>query len=168
MLGGYVDPRIPVDSYAGSYQEQMMLWDFHHYLPDDIMTKVDRATMGVSLEGREPLLDHRLAEFAFRLPLNLRIGHLGQKHLLRKVLYRYLPRELIDRPKQGFGIPINKWLRDNDASMVQDLFSPAPELQNIWNQKMVNREVTLLRNSGVNESRVWMLYSFQQWMLANG
>lgn len=164
LIGGYVDPRSPVEIYPGNFEEQMMLWDFHHYLPDDILTKVDRATMGVGLEGREPLLDHRLIEFAFRLPLHLRIGTLGQKHLLRKVLYRYVPRELIDRPKQGFSIPINKWLRSNCASMVQEMIELDSSLMGLLELEMVRREVKLLRKAGVNETRVWMIFLLHKWV----
>ncbi len=164
LIGGYEDPRRPVGVYSGSFEEQMTQWDFQHYLPDDIMTKVDRATMGVSLEGREPLLDQRLIEFAFRLPLHLRIGKLGQKHLLRKVLYRYVPRILIDRPKQGFSIPINRWMREDNARMVQGLLSSESSLNGVLNQEMVHREVNLLRKTGVNETRVWLMFVLGKWM----
>lgn len=164
LIGGYEDPRLPLSAYTGRFEEQMMQWDFQHYLPADIMTKVDRATMGVSLEGREPLLDHRLIEFAFRLPLHLRIGELGQKHLLRKVLYRYVPRNLIDRSKQGFGIPINQWMREDNARMLQGLFSPESKLQGLLDQKIVRREVQLLQKAGVNQTRVWLMYVLDRWL----
>jgi len=162
--GGYEDPRSPVEHYSGGYEEQMALWDFHHYLPEDIMTKVDRATMAVSIEGREPLLDHRLIEFAFRLPLKYRIGKLGQKHLLRKVLYKYVPRNLIDRPKQGFTIPINKWMRDGNASLANSLLSDDSSLGKYLDMSVVKDEVDLLKKSGVNETRVWFLFVLDQWL----
>jgi len=160
----YEDPRPSVEDYTGSFEEQMALWDFHHYLPEDIMTKVDRATMGVSIEGREPLLDHRLIEFAFRLPLKYRIGSLGQKHLLRKVLYKYVPRDFIDRPKQGFTIPINKWMRANDSALADSLLKDDSPLAKYLNMGVVKDEVALLKKSGVNESRVWFLFVLDQWM----
>ena len=166
LIGGYEDPRLPLSAYTGSFEEQMMQWDFQHFLSDDIMTKVDRASMGVSLEGREPLLDHRLIEFAFRLPLHLRIGGLGQKHLLRKVLYRYVPRNLIDRPKQGFTIPINQWMREDNARMVQGLLSSKSLLQGMLDQEIVRREVRLLQKTSVNEIRVWRMFVCLQWMNA--
>ncbi|MGV3653785.1 MAG: asparagine synthase (glutamine-hydrolyzing), partial [Noviherbaspirillum sp.] len=165
LTGSYARVRETADAWPGSFAEQMCLWDLHHYLPGDILAKVDRATMAASIEGREPLLDHRIVEFALRLPLSLRRGQLGSKHLLRRVLYRHVPRELVDRPKMGFAIPLLAWLRGDLQGMVREYLDPALiRDQGLLDPGLVARTLRAFTNGDdYSADKVWTLLAFQMW-----
>ena len=123
VLGADRVADIPLHLQAGSPAERMMLADALGYLPDDILCKVDRAAMAVSLETRVPFLDHRLAATAARVPIGFKIRGGKGKVILRRLLGRYVPRELTDRPKAGFGIPVGGWLRGPLKGWADDLLS---------------------------------------------
>ncbi len=165
LASGVPQPRQSADSYHGDFADQMSLWDLHNYLPGDILTKVDRATMAASIEGREPLIDHRLVEFALRLPLHMRRGSLGTKHLLRKVLYKHVPSALVDRPKMGFGVPIDQWLRGDLSHLIDRYLDPAViKRQSILEPALVEKAVRRFRARDENATnRVWSLLAFQMW-----
>lgn len=116
--------RISHEIGISDFVFQMMLLDLKTFLPGNILVKVDRASMATSLEIRAPLLDHRLVELSCRLPVDLKIRNGTTKWLLRQVLYRHVPRALMDRPKTGFGVPIGPWLRGPLRGWAEELLDP--------------------------------------------
>jgi asparagine synthase (glutamine-hydrolysing) len=150
-------------------REMAMLTDFTNYLPDDVLTKVDRASMAVGLEARVPLLDHRVAEFAWRLPLHFKIRNGQTKWALRQVLYRHVPPELIERPKMGFGVPIDLWLRGPLREWAEDLLSPGQLGRHGFFSLKPIREKWEEHVSGVCNWQylLWPVLMFQAWIAQN-
>lgn len=146
--------------------ERMMALDALTYLPGDILVKVDRAAMGVSLETRVPLLDHRVVEWAWRLPLALKIREGQGKWLLRQVLYRHVPRALIERPKAGFAIPIDAWLRGPLREWAEGLLAESRlSSQDLFDTALVRRcWQEHLEQRGNWSYHLWDVLMFQAWM----
>ena len=157
------DPGIAFD--IPGFAERMQFYDSVSYLPDDILTTLDRTTMQVGLEARVPLLDHRVVEFAWRQPLRRKFRDGNGKWLLRQILHRYVPAELVDRPKSGFNVPIGSWLRGPLREWAEDLLDPrqiasdgllrADNITRMWREHL----------SGLRDWRypLWVVLMLQQW-----
>lgn len=152
--------------HLSTFVNQMMYLDGVSYLPDDILVKVDRAGMGVSLETRMPFLDHRLVEFAWQLPHSMKVRNNQSKWLLRSLLYQYVPSELIERPKMGFGVPIGDWLRGPLRDWAETLLNPSRlDREGYFNSRLVhdkwNDHLSGKRNW---QHHLWNILIFQAWL----
>lgn len=160
--------RFELDMDSNRLITLLGLIDIETYLEGDIMCKVDRATMFNSLEGREPFLDHRLFEFSAGLPDHLKINKEGSKYLLRKILYKYVPSSLMERPKQGFAIPINKWLRGQLSAQLKDMMSDKKFIHNFgFEAPTLEKLITdyLNQRRYVNPHFIWFLFILYKWSL---
>lgn len=151
---------------TNSFQHAMMAMDAQTYMTDDILVKVDRSGMANSLETRVPMLDHRIAELAWRMPLDYKIRNGEGKWLLKQVLFRHVPRDLIERPKMGFGIPLHEWLRsslrdwaeallDENLLLQQGYFHPEP-IRTMWNEHLSGKYN--------HQHHLWDILMFQAWL----
>ena len=150
---------------CNDFTSKIMAVDYKTYMVDDILTKVDRATMSVSLEGREPFLDHRIVEFVARLPIELKYKNSIPKYLLKQIVHKYIPKDIIDKPKRGFSIPLNDWYdKELKEYFFEFLNEKAIEEVGVLDFNFVkelldryeNNEKFLIKN-------IWFIFIFQQW-----
>ena len=149
-----------------SFREWMMAQDLVSYLPDDILTKVDRASMSASLEARVPLLDHRIASFSWGLPLEWKCNESESKIILKDLLFKHVPRQLLDRPKVGFGVPIDQWLRGplrdwsesllDESRLRQEGFLDARLVRSMWQEHLAGKKNW--------QGQLWSVLMFQTWL----
>ena len=143
-----------------------MLLDMMTYLPDEIMAKTDRASMKYSLEVRSPLLDYRLVEKSFEIPHDFKYHFFEKKYILRKMAYDYLPSELLDGPKKGFGVPLAKWMRGPLQDEIKQYSDPVfLQQQGIFNSKCIEKIINIQYkdNKVIYSNILWAFYMFQRW-----
>ncbi len=174
LVVGGAEPPTPLSERSqwpafNDFLLRMMYLDLITYLPDDILVKVDRAAMGVSLESRIPLLDHRVVEFAWRLPSSLKVRGGKGKWLLRRLLYKYVPPELVERPKKGFGVPIDHWLRGPLKEWAAELIAPERIQRQGYLKAGVVQRAWREHQEQVKDWHYWLwdVLMFQLWLEEN-
>lgn len=144
--------------------ERMMAIDYKTFMVDDVLTKIDRATMSASLEGREPLLDHRIIEYVARVPMKFKYKNRQGKYLVRQILYKYIPKNIIDRPKSGFQIPLYSWLKGDLRFLVEEYLNPNKLDKEIFDLK----EIEMLKSMFFSDkyiavSQIWFIIVYEMW-----
>ncbi|MCP3872427.1 MAG: asparagine synthase (glutamine-hydrolyzing) [Desulfobacteraceae bacterium] len=170
MINAY-EPKTVLNSFDDWFNTEdfthlMQMMDMLTYLPDDILTKVDRSSMGASLEARAPFLDRDVVEFSWQIPLNAKISRHEGKIILKQLLYKYIPEQLVNRPKSGFGIPLDTWLRHELFEWASDLLSPDTlRAQGYFNSEFVSNTWSA-HLSGQNnyQYHIWNILMFQAWL----
>ena len=165
--------RLPESQYEEIFRQtegwpllcRLMRVDQGTYLPDAMLTKVDRASMAVGLEVRVPLLDHRIVEYTSRLPDSLKYRNGTSKYLLKKLLGRYVPTNLFERPKMGFGIPIDQWFRQDLKNVLMDYLSPARlKKEGLFDEAFVEKKIKEhLSGQANHQYRLWSLLMWEMW-----
>jgi asparagine synthase (glutamine-hydrolysing) len=152
-------------SRVNTENANILLLDYLTTLPDLLLVKVDRASMATSLESREPLLDHRLLEFAARLPMSFKLDGKNGKRILKDIVHKYVDKDIMDRPKMGFDLPIYKWLREDLSYLIDEFLSPkCVKEYGCFNAEQVSKIVTSFRAGTLRyESIIWRLIHFQMW-----
>ncbi len=155
-----------IDNFNNNIYDNLILSDINNYLPNDILVKVDRASMYSSLETRAPFLDYRIADFACSLPKKYKIRE-KNKWALRQILYKHIPRELVDRPKQGFSLPIGTWLRGPLKKWAEELIDrDLIKSQGFLDYKIVEKYwQELLEGNTFHNSKIWSIIVWQSWLL---
>jgi len=159
----YAEPR------RAGLMDQCMLFDLQRYLPNDILTKVDRVSMAEALEVRVPILDHNVVEFALGLPIDYKVRNGTRKYLLRQVLARHVPTKLIDRPKQGFSVPLESWLRGDLRYLIDRYLSPdALSVPGLLSADSVAQTAQRYLDGRDPYTKVWNLLVLQMWLIETG
>jgi asparagine synthase (glutamine-hydrolysing) len=155
------DGPLPLDDY-----HMMMQMDFKNYLPDDVLAKVDRASMAVALESREPFLDTRIIEYVASLPSSLKVKDGVSKYILKEIVYRHIPREILERPKMGFSVPIATWFEKDLKELFTDYLSEdRVRREGYLNPDAVASSLNRYRNGNTGEiHRLWFHLMFEMWL----
>ncbi|HYM95280.1 MAG TPA: asparagine synthase C-terminal domain-containing protein, partial [Chitinophagaceae bacterium] len=154
---------------TNDFMTRMQYLDMRTYMVDDILTKVDRASMMNSLEVRVPLLDHKFAELTFKIPSGLKFKKENQKYIFKQTMAPFLPKNILEHPKQGFAVPISLWFKDDLKEYVNDIFySGDCSLYNYLDRKYVQQKI-IGKQIGTRDfsGRIWMLLFFNEWLKQN-